>query len=172
MIVYPSKESTYTAEDNIIIGNVAFYGATDGESFIRGKAGERFAVRNSGVRAVVESVGDHGCEYMTGGRIVILGDTGRNFAAGMSGGIAYVYDVKGKFAGNCNTEMVDLDPVSQEDIAELQDMIQRHYAYTGSSVAKFVLDDFENQLKSFVKVFPKDYKKVLQEKAAGIKQKA
>ncbi len=172
LIVYPSKESTYTAEDNIIIGNVAFYGATDGESFIRGKAGERFAVRNSGVRAVVESVGDHGCEYMTGGRIVILGDTGRNFAAGMSGGIAYVYDVKGKFAGNCNTEMVDLDPVSQEDIAELQDMIQRHYAYTGSSVAKFVLDDFDNQLKSFVKVFPKDYKKVLQEKAAGVKQKA
>ena len=172
LIVYPSKESTYTAEDNIIIGNVAFYGATDGESFIRGKAGERFAVRNSGVRAVVESVGDHGCEYMTGGRIVILGDTGRNFAAGMSGGIAYVYDVKGKFAGNCNTEMVDLDPVSQEDIAELQDMIQRHYAYTGSSVAKFVLDDFENQLKNFVKVFPKDYKKVLQEKAAGVKQKA
>lgn len=172
LVVYPSKESTYTAEENIIIGNVAFYGATDGEAFIRGKAGERFAVRNSGVRAVVESVGDHGCEYMTGGRIVILGDTGRNFAAGMSGGIAYIYDVKGKFAGNCNTEMVDLDPVSQEDIAELQDMIQRHYAYTGSSVAKFVLDDFENQLKSFVKVFPKDYKKVLQEKAAGVKQKA
>jgi len=171
LIIYPSKEATYTPEDNIIIGNVAFYGATGGEAFIRGKAGERFAVRNSGVHAVVESTGDHGCEYMTGGRVVILGDTGRNFAAGMSGGIAYVYDVKGKFAGNCNREMVDLDPVVNGDSQELQDMISRHYAYTGSTVAKFVLDDFENQLKNFVKVFPKDYKKALLQKAEGIKQK-
>jgi len=106
-------------------------------------------------------VGDHGCEYMTGGRIVILGDTGRNFAAGMSGGIAYVYDVRGKFAGQCNRQMVELDPVEAGDIAELKDMIQRHYAYTGSTVAKFVLDDFDNQLQHFVKVFPADYKKVL-----------
>ena len=171
LIIYPSKEATYTPEDNIIIGNVAFYGATGGEAFIRGKAGERFAVRNSGVHAVVESTGDHGCEYMTGGRVVILGDTGRNFAAGMSGGIAYVYDVKGKFAGNCNREMVDLDPVVNGDSQELQDMISRHYAYTGSTVAKFVLDDFENQLKNFVKVFPKDYKKALLQKAEGVKQK-
>jgi glutamate synthase (NADPH/NADH) large chain len=171
LIIYPSKESTFTPEDNIIIGNVAFYGATGGEAFIRGKAGERFAVRNSGVHAVVESTGDHGCEYMTGGRVVILGDTGRNFAAGMSGGIAYVYDVKGKFAGNCNREMVDLDPVVNGDSQELQEMISRHYAYTGSTVAKFVLDDFENQLKNFVKVFPKDYKKALLQKAEGVKQK-
>jgi glutamate synthase (NADPH/NADH) large chain len=169
LIVYPSKEARYTPEENIIIGNVAFYGATSGEAFIRGKAGERFAVRNSGVHAVVESCGDHGCEYMTGGRVVILGDTGRNFAAGMSGGIAYVYDVKGKFAGNCNTEMVDLDPVGEEDIAELQDLIARHYAYTGSTVAKFVLDDFESQLKNFIKVFPRDYKKVVQQKAEAVK---
>lgn len=169
LIVYPPREASYTPEENIIIGNVAFYGATSGEAFIRGKAGERFAVRNSGVHAVVESCGDHGCEYMTGGRVVILGDTGRNFAAGMSGGIAYVYDVKGKFAGNCNTEMVDLDPVGEEDIAELQDLIARHYAYTGSAVAKFVLDDFESQLKNFIKVFPRDYKKVVQQKAEAVK---
>ena len=164
LIVYPSKEARFTAEDNIIIGNVAFYGATSGEAFIRGKAGERFCVRNSGVSAVVESVGDHGCEYMTGGRVVILGSTGRNFAAGMSGGIAYVYDVKGTFAGNCNKEMVDLDPVSSEDSFELHSMISQHHELTGSNVAKFVLDDFENQLKNFVKVFPRDYKKVLTER--------
>ena len=115
--------------------------------------------------AVVEGVGDHGCEYMTGGRVVILGDTGRNFAAGMSGGIAYVYDVKGKFADNCNTEMVDLDPVNLKIRMSLFIMIQKHYEYTGSTVAKFILDDLDNQLKNFVKVFPKDYKKVLQQKS-------
>ena len=114
-------------EENIIIGNVAFYGATSGEAFIRGKAGERFCVRNSGANAVVEGVGDHGCEYMTGGRVVVLGDTGRNFAAGMSGGIAYVYDVKGKFADNCNKEMVDLDPLDEEDVQILQQMISKHF---------------------------------------------
>ena len=167
LIVYPSKKSSFVPEDNIIIGNVAFYGATDGTAFIRGKAGERFAVRNSGAQVVVEGVGDHGCEYMTGGRVVILGDTGRNFAAGMSGGIAYVYDVKGTFAGSCNMEMIDLDPVDAEDIDELKSLISKHFDYTGSTVAKFVLDDFENQLKNFVKVFPKDYKKVLQSKAAN-----
>jgi len=161
LVVYPSQNAGFVPEENSIIGNVAFYGATSGEAFIRGKAGERFAVRNSGVRAVVEGVGDHGCEYMTGGRIVILGETGRNFAAGMSGGIAYVYDVRGRFPIHCNKEMVELDPVEAEDIAELKDMIQQHYAYTGSTVAKFVLDDFDNQLQHFVKVFPTDYKKVL-----------
>ena len=165
LIVYPSSNAAFVPEENSIIGNVAFYGATSGEAFIRGKAGERFAVRNSGAQAVVEGVGDHGCEYMTGGRVVILGNTGRNFAAGMSGGIAYVYDVRGQFPALCNKEMVDLDPVGAGDIAELKDMIQRHYAYTNSTVAKFVLDDFENQLQHFVKVFPRDYKKVLLEKS-------
>jgi len=164
LIVYPSVNAGFVPEENIIIGNVAFYGATSGDAYIRGKAGERFAVRNSGAKAVVEGVGDHGCEYMTGGRVVILGNTGRNFAAGMSGGIAYVYDVNGKFPSLCNREMVDLDPVGEEDLAELREMIQKHYNFTASTVAKFVLDDFENQLKNFVKVFPKDYKKALSEK--------
>ncbi|HTE11038.1 MAG TPA: glutamate synthase large subunit, partial [Chitinophagaceae bacterium] len=155
LIIYPSREAVFIPENNSIIGNVAFYGATSGESFIRGKAGERFCVRNSGANVVVEGVGDHGCEYMTGGQVIILGDTGRNFAAGMSGGIAYVYDVKGKFSENCNKEMVDLDPLDQEDASLLNDMITKHYAYTDSTVAKFVLDDFENQLKNFIKIFPK-----------------
>lgn len=172
LIVYPPKNSSFTAEDNIIIGNTAFYGATAGESFIRGKAGERFAVRNSGVNAVVEGVGDHGCEYMTGGTVVILGNTGRNFAAGMSGGIAYVYDVKGQFRSHCNMEMVDLDPLDADDINVLQELLKKHSSYTGSTVAQFVLDDLENQSKNFIKVFPKDYKKVLLERAAGTKQKA
>jgi glutamate synthase (NADPH/NADH) large chain len=161
LIIYPSKLATYTPEDNSIIGNVAFYGATSGEAYIRGKAGERFAVRNSGAHVVVESVGDHGCEYMTGGQVIILGDTGRNFAAGMSGGIAYVYDVKGRFADNCNREMVDLDECGLDDKNELFTMIRKHYEYTGSTVAKFIIDDLDNQLHHFVKVFPKDYKKVL-----------
>ncbi|RYY27499.1 MAG: glutamate synthase large subunit [Chitinophagaceae bacterium] len=161
LIVYPPKQASYVPEENILIGNTAFYGATAGESFIRGKAGERFGVRNSGASVVVEGVGDHGCEYMTGGRVVILGETGRNFAAGMSGGIAYVYDVKGQFGSLCNTEMVDLDPLNEADLQELSDMLQKHYDYTGSSVAKFVLDDLENQTRNFIKVFPKDYKKVL-----------
>ncbi|MEQ1798489.1 MAG: glutamate synthase large subunit [Lacibacter sp.] len=168
LIIYPDKTSTYTAEENIIIGNVAFYGATSGEAFIRGKAGERFAVRNSGANVVVESVGDHGCEYMTGGRVVILGDTGRNFAAGMSGGVAFVYDVKRKFSKNCNKEMVDLDPLNDDDAKELKQMIQKHFDYTGSSVAKFVLGDFENQLHHFVKVFPTDYKKALLKRSQTI----
>jgi glutamate synthase (NADPH/NADH) large chain len=164
LIIYPSQNASYIPEENIIIGNVALYGATSGEVFIRGKAGERFCVRNSGATVVVEGVGDHGCEYMTGGVVVILGSTGRNFAAGMSGGIAYVYDVHGKFSENCNKEMVDLDPVSEEDENVLKDLINKHYLNTGSSVAKFMLEDFDNQLKNFVKVFPKDYKKALMEK--------
>ncbi len=169
LIIYPSQNAGFVPEENIIIGNVAFYGATNGEAFIRGKAGERFCVRNSGANAVVEGVGDHGCEYMTGGRVVILGNTGRNFAAGMSGGIAYVYDVNAQFDSLCNKEMVDLDKIDDEDIDELKTMIQKHYAYTASAVAKFVLDDFENQLKNFVKVFPKDYKKALQNKKEKVK---
>lgn len=171
LIIYPPKQASFVPEENIIIGNVAFYGATSGEAFIRGKGGERFGVRNSGANVVVEGVGDHGCEYMTGGRVVILGGTGRNFAAGMSGGIAYVYDVKGQFDSLCNKEMVDLDPVNGEDTRLLHDMISRHYAYTGSTVAKFVLDDFENQLKNFIKVFPKDYKRALSGSQSGIKEK-
>jgi glutamate synthase (NADPH/NADH) large chain len=174
LIIYPPKESSFVPEENSIIGNVAFYGATSGKAFIRGKAGERFAVRNSGANVVVEGIGDHGCEYMTAGRVVILGDTGRNFAAGMSGGIAYVYDVKNQLEANCNKEMVDLDPVSEEDAAELYAMISAHHQYTHSTVAGFVLNDFVNQLKNFVKIFPKDYKKVLQNKVAatvGIQKK-
>ena len=162
LIVYPDKKATFVPEENIIIGNVALYGATSGAAFIRGKAGERFAVRNSGAKVVVEGVGDHGCEYMTGGTAVILGATGRNFAAGMSGGIAYIYNVQNNFEAMCNMEMVDLDPVAGDDIPVLQDLIQQHYNKTGSSVAKFILADFENQLKQFIKVFPRDFKKALQ----------
>jgi glutamate synthase (NADPH/NADH) large chain len=162
LIVYPPKQSIFVPEENIIIGNTSFYGATSGEAFIRGKAGERFCVRNSGARVVVEGVGDHGCEYMTGGVAVILGATGRNFAAGMSGGIAFVYDVKAQFDKMCNKEMVDLDPLDAEDVALLQEMVTNHYEYTKSAVAKFLLDDLENQIRNFVKVFPKDYKKVVQ----------
>jgi len=162
LIVYPDKKATFVPEENIIIGNVALYGATSGIAFIRGKAGERFAVRNSGAQVVVEGVGDHGCEYMTGGTAVILGSTGRNFAAGMSGGIAYIYNVQNNFEAMCNMEMVDLDPVTGDDIPVLQNLLQQHFDKTGSSVAKFILADFENQLKQFIKVFPRDYKKVLQ----------
>jgi glutamate synthase (NADPH/NADH) large chain len=162
LIIYPDKKAGFIAENNIIIGNTAFYGATSGEAYIRGKAGERFAVRNSGASVVTEGVGDHGCEYMTGGTAVILGSTGRNFAAGMSGGIAFVYNVQGDFDVLCNKEMVDLDPVADEDISSLKQLIQNHFNYTDSAVAKFILADFDNQLKHFIKVFPRDYKKALQ----------
>jgi glutamate synthase (NADPH/NADH) large chain len=161
LIVYPSARAGFVPQQNIIIGNVAFYGATDGLAFIRGKAGERFAVRNSGARAVVEGVGDHGCEYMTGGTVVILGETGRNFAAGMSGGLAFVYDLTSTFAEKCNPEMVDLDPCDLEDQLLLKPLLQQHFAHTNSSVAKFILSDFDSELKRFVKVFPKDYKRAL-----------
>ena len=172
LIVYPPKQSIFVPEENIIIGNTAFYGATSGEAYIRGKAGERFCVRNSGAQVVVEGVGDHGCEYMTGGVAVILGGTGRNFAAGMSGGIAYVYDVKGQFESMCNKEMVDLDPLDAEDVLLLRKLVTNHYDYTKSTVAKFVLDDMENQVRNFVKVYPADYKKVMQLKKQTKTQKA
>ncbi len=168
LIVYPSRQATFVPEENIIIGNVAFYGATSGEAYIRGKAGERFCVRNSGAQVVVEGVGDHGCEYMTGGTAVILGATGRNFAAGMSGGIAFVYDVAGQFDTLCNKEMVNLELLTEEDVQQLHDMISKHYAYTGSAVANFILSDFDNQLQHFVKVFPTDYKKALEEKRRNL----
>jgi glutamate synthase (NADPH) large chain len=171
LIVYPAKDSQFVPEENIIIGNVAFYGATSGEAFIRGKAGERFCVRNSGASVVVEGVGDHGCEYMTGGNAIILGETGRNFAAGMSGGIAYVYNVLHNFETLCNLEMVDLDGLDQGDENYLRDMITKHYQYTNSTVAKFILNDFENQLKNFIKVFPQDYKKIISLKEQPVEVK-
>ena len=165
VVVYPPKNSSFAPEDNIVVGNVALYGATSGEAYFRGIAAERFCVRNSGASAVVEGVGDHGCEYMTGGRVVVLGNTGRNFAAGMSGGIAYIWDPEGTFTGNCNAEMVDLDPlVADEDIAELKQLISNHADFTGSTVAGAVLNDWANQVTRFVKVMPKDYKRVLSER--------
>jgi len=165
VIVYPPKVSTFAAEDNILLGNVALYGATSGEAFFRGVAAERFCVRNSGASTVVEGVGDHGCEYMTGGRVVILGATGRNFAAGMSGGIAYIWDPKSEFSINCNPEMVDLDQMDEAgDIAELQDLIQKHADLTGSTVAQKILTNWESSLGEFVKVMPKDYKRVLEQR--------
>ena len=171
LIIYPPKNISFVPEENIIIGNVAFYGATSGESFIRGKAGERFCVRNSGANVIVEGVGDHGCEYMTGGKVVVLGDTGKNFAAGMSGGLAFIYDVKSQFELMCNKEMVDIDQLDEDDSKWLFEKIQKHFNYTNSTVAKFILDDFENQITNFVKVFPKDYKKVLNEKKLNLKEK-
>ena len=162
IIVYPSKGSSFVPEENIIIGNVGFYGATSGEAFIRGMAGERFCVRNSGLHAVVEAIGDHGCEYMTGGIVIILGKTGRNFAAGMSGGVAYVYDADGKLSGNCNHEMVALSAVEDPmELAELQSMIERHVAFTGSDLGQSILDDQEALRKRFVKVMPHDYRRAL-----------
>ncbi len=164
LIVYPPQESTFVAEENILIGNVVLYGATRGEAYFRGIAGERFCVRNSGVSAVVEGVGDHGCEYMTGGRVVILGKTGRNFAAGMSGGVAYIYDPSQNFEQNCNLAMVDLETVVEdEEINTLQILINNHQKYTGSQPAAKILRNFETELSNFVKVMPKDYKKALVE---------
>jgi len=162
IIIYPSPASTFAAEDNIIIGNVALYGATAGEVYFRGMAGERFAVRNSGVNAVVEAVGDHGCEYMTGGKVVVLGKTGRNFAAGMSGGVAYILDEAGDFATRCNQQMVGLEKADPEEIEELRLMIKRHADYTKSQKAFKVLALWEEMAPKFVKVMPKDYKRVLQ----------
>ena len=162
VIVYPPKQATFVPEDNILVGNVALYGATSGEAYFRGLAGERFAVRNSGAIAVVEGLGDHGCEYMTGGRVVVLGHTGRNFAAGMSGGIAYVFDGAGDFALRCNREMVDLEPlVSDEDVALVRELIARHVAYTGSTHAERILDGWAHMQALFVKIMPRDYKRVL-----------
>ncbi|HEY3332028.1 MAG TPA: glutamate synthase large subunit [Capsulimonadaceae bacterium] len=163
VIVYPPKGSTFVPEDNIIVGNVALYGATQGEAYLSGMAGERFAVRNSGVNAVVEAVGDHGCEYMTGGRVVVLGKTGRNFAAGMSGGIAYVLDDDGTFPVRCNREMVDLTaPSDPEEIRDLRLMVEKHVAETGSGKGKYVLENWDSLLLKFVKVMPRDYKRMLE----------
>jgi glutamate synthase (ferredoxin) len=162
LIVYPPKGSTFVAEDNIIIGNVALYGATSGEIFVRGMAGERFAVRNTGVSAVVEAIGDHGCEYMTGGRVIVLGRTGRNFAAGMSGGIAYILDEAGDFSGRCNMELVALEKLTDpNEIEEVWKLIQRHQTFTESERAARILADWQEFVPKFVKVMPKDYARVL-----------
>ncbi len=172
IVVFPPAGSSFVAEENIIAGNVAFYGATSGTAYIRGMAGERFCVRNSGVNAVVEGVGDHGCEYMTGGTVVVLGATGRNFAAGMSGGVAYVLDEKGDFAGRCNTQMVALEALDEQDVALVHEMVSAHKERTGSTKAAAVLADWSSYLPKFVKVMPMDYKRVLQAleraKAAGL----
>jgi glutamate synthase (ferredoxin) len=172
LIIVPPDGSAFAPEENIIIGNVAFYGATDGEAYIRGVAGERFAVRNSGATAVVEGVGDHGCEYMTGGRVAVLGAAGRNFAAGMSGGIAYVLDSDGGFAGHANRDMVDLLPLDDADGRELNDMVWKHAVYTGSTLAWHLLADWDAARGRFVKVLPKDYGRVLralaEAEAAGL----
>ncbi|MCL4125862.1 UNVERIFIED_CONTAM: hypothetical protein GTU68_036829 [Idotea baltica] len=170
LVLYPNVKSTIVAEDNIVVGNVCFYGATSGESYIRGMAGERFCVRNSGAKVVVEGVGDHGCEYMTGGVALILGSTGRNFAAGMSGGVAYVWDKSGDFESKLNSELVDLDPIEQEDKDLLLEMLTKHVEFTGSEVAQSFLDNFEANLASLAKVMPRDYKAVLQKRKAEAQQ--
>ena len=168
LVIYPPKTSPFNAEQQILIGNVVLYGATSGECFFRGVAAERFCVRNSGAHAVVEGVGDHGCEYMTGGRVVILGATGRNFAAGMSGGIAYVLDEDGTFEQRCNPGLVDLEPLAAaEDVSEARTLIRKHLRYTGSTVASSVLDNWQKTQSRFVKVMPRDYRRVLEERKAA-----
>jgi len=164
LAIYPDAQSQLVPHENIIIGNVALYGATSGHLFVCGQAGERFAVRNSGATTVVEGVGDHGCEYMTGGRALILGETGRNFAAGMSGGIAWVYDLEGTFKDRCNLEMVDLDPLDAADETQITSLLKRHINLTNSKLAASILSNWKNERALFVKVFPKEYKRVLQAK--------
>jgi glutamate synthase (ferredoxin) len=162
LIVYPGPTVTFKAEENMIIGNVALYGASAGEIYVRGMAGERFAVRNSGVNAVVEAIGDNGCEYMTGGRVVILGRAGRNFGAGMSGGVAYVLDETGDFANRVNPQMVGVEKLEDgKEVAEVKAMIQKHVDYTKSVRGKVILDGWTAWQPKFVKVMPKDYKRML-----------
>ncbi|MEO1054517.1 MAG: glutamate synthase large subunit [Bacteroidota bacterium] len=163
MIVYPHKKAEYRAEENIIIGNVAFYGGTSGRAYIRGKAGERFGVRNSGVEVVVEGVGDHACEYMTGGKVVVIGETGKNFAAGMSGGIAYVLNPEGDFSKRCNMGMVSFDTIEEEDEVFLKDIITKHAQFTDSYLAKAILSNWKDFIRQMIKVMPNDYKAVLQQ---------
>jgi glutamate synthase domain-containing protein 3 len=164
LTVRPPEGVPFTPEENVVIGNTVLYGATGGRAFFRGLAGERFCVRNSGAKTVVEGVGDHGCEYMTGGRVVILGPTGRNFAAGMSGGVAYVLDPEGEFAPKCNTEMVELEHPDAADLAEIRALVEEHRDRTGSTVAERVLADWETLTSAWVKVMPMDYKRVLRER--------
>jgi glutamate synthase (NADPH/NADH) large chain len=163
LIIHPPKDSLFKAEDNILLGNVALYGATEGEAYFRGIAAERFCVRNSGATVVVEGIGDHGCEYMTGGKAVILGPTGRNFGAGMSGGIAYIYNKKEDFEKNCNQETYEIEDLIEEDLKDLKFLIQKHFDYTESTVAQNILSNWEKESERFVKVMPTDYKRVLNE---------
>ena len=171
LIVSPDRKATFNPAENIIIGNVALYGATSGEAYIRGMAGERFAVRNSGAKAVVEGVGDHGCEYMTGGVVVVLGETGKNFAAGMSGGVAYVYDRNDSFTKNFNPDMADIEGLEAEDFEILREMTRNHFRYTGSQRALELLNDWESSLSEFKKIMPRDYKAVLAKKKAAALEK-
>ena len=162
IIVTPSPEADFKAEENIIAGNTIAYGATAGEMYINGAVGERFCVRNSGITAVVEGVGDHGCEYMTGGRVVVLGKTGRNFAAGMSGGIAYVWDPDGSFDYYCNMDMIELTLLEDDsDREELRSLLSAHLKYTGSTLASMILDDWDLYARQFLKVTPVEYKKII-----------
>ncbi|MDP2653575.1 MAG: glutamate synthase large subunit [Candidatus Omnitrophota bacterium] len=173
LVIYPPKKATFVPEKNIIVGNVVLYGAISGEVFFRGLAGERFAVRNSGAHAVVEGIGDHGCEYMTGGRVVVIGPTGRNFAAGMSGGIAYVWDKDGNFRNRCNLGMVEIFPVQDPaDIREIRSLVEKHVQYTSSTVAKDVLERWDSVVGQFVKVYPVDYRRVVEEAAKAAQPSA
>ncbi|MDA9043794.1 glutamate synthase-related protein, partial [Pseudomonadales bacterium] len=169
LVIYPPKEATFAAEDNILLGNVVLYGATSGEAYFRGIAAERFCVRNSGATAVVEGVGDHGCEYMTGGTVVILGKTGRNFGAGMSGGVAYVLDTQGDFHRQCNLETFELEQLSPADEDDVRILIEKHQRLTGSTVAARLLKDWESEKQSLIKVMPRDYKRVLEAQKALLK---
>jgi glutamate synthase (NADPH/NADH) large chain len=174
LIVRPSDASTFVAEDNVIAGNVIGYGATSGEIYLRGMVGERFCVRNSGAIAVVEGVGDHGCEYMTGGRVVVLGATGRNFAAGMSGGVAYVYDRDGEFASRVNYELVEIEPLDETDLDWLKSTVEKHVEYTGSEVGQRLLNSWNVETSKIRKVMPRDYRSVLaaiaQAKSEGLNE--
>jgi glutamate synthase domain-containing protein 3 len=165
LAIRPPEGATYAPEENVIIGNVALYGATGGRAFFRGRAGERFAVRNSGARAVVEGVGDHGCEYMTGGCVVVIGPTGHNFAAGMTGGVAYVHDPDGNFSRCCNHDLVDLERLEAEDRVELRELLLEHHRRTGSTLAERILASPGEGPDRFVKVMPREYKRVIEERA-------
>ncbi|MFN2611939.1 MAG: glutamate synthase subunit alpha, partial [Solirubrobacterales bacterium] len=167
LAIHPSPDAGYEAERSVIAGNVALYGATAGRAFFNGIVGERFAIRNSGAEAVVESVGDHGCEYMTGGRVVVLGHTGINFAAGMTGGIAYVYDPTGRLQEHCNQQLVDLDGLTGEDRETIGRLTREHSQRTSSAVAGRLLADWDESLKHFVKVIPRDYKRVMAQRAGA-----
>ena len=162
IIIYPDKRANYKPDENVIIGNTTFYGAISGEAYISGMAGERFCIRNSGLYTVVEGVGDHGCEYMTGGRVIILGKTGRNFAAGMSGGIAYVYDEDNTFKQKCNMDMVEVEDVKKDDKDTIYNLLNNHFKYTKSKKAKKILDNMNEELKKFVRVIPIEYKRILE----------
>ncbi len=170
LIVYPDRDAKFKPEENIIIGNVAFYGATSGEAYMRGTAGERFCVRNSGAKVVVEGTGDHACEYMTGGVVIVLGETGRNFAAGMSGGVSYVWDKLGDFREKVNYEMVSVDALNPEDEQILRQYLDKHFQYTTSNVAFQITQNWEATMKQFVKVLPNDFKDALASRGITLAQ--